>query len=128
MERDAEALLSGEDLTSYALRRCHDQLRMVLSLGRELEVPVALGERVTELCPRLAAVRRPRRGAPRRATHRRTRARRFHRKTAHHELLIEARVNVLMLIRCAPGMCFRAPSAFYRVERLVRPEVPSGRG
>jgi 3-hydroxyisobutyrate dehydrogenase len=49
MERDAVALLSGDDLTSYALGRCHDQLRMVLSLGRELEVPLALGDRVTEL-------------------------------------------------------------------------------
>lgn len=49
MEHDADALLSGDDLTSYALGRCHDQLRSVLSLGRELGVPLALGERVTEL-------------------------------------------------------------------------------
>jgi 3-hydroxyisobutyrate dehydrogenase len=49
MERDADALLSGDGLTSYALGRCHDQLRIVLSLADELEVPLALGERVTEL-------------------------------------------------------------------------------
>lgn len=49
MDRDAVALLSGDDLTGYALERCHEQLRTILTVGDDLQVPLALGERVTEL-------------------------------------------------------------------------------
>ena len=42
--------------------------------------------------------------------------------------LIEARLNVLMLVRCAPGIVLQGPSAFYRVERLVRPRSPQAGG
>lgn len=49
MERDAGALLGGDDLAAYALERCHEQLRTILSVGDDLQVPLALGERVTEL-------------------------------------------------------------------------------
>ena len=104
MERDADALLGGDDLTSYALGRCDDQLRIALSLGGRARG--STGARRTHcraLCPGLAAVRQPRPGAPRRATHRRPRAGRFHSKIAYRELLIEAPLNVLMLVRCAPG-------------------------
>ena len=49
MEHDAPALMRGEDLTSFSLARCVEELAGVLNLGSELDVPLALGERVTEI-------------------------------------------------------------------------------
>jgi 3-hydroxyisobutyrate dehydrogenase-like beta-hydroxyacid dehydrogenase len=37
---DADALLAGDDHTSFALTRCCDQLDAVLSLGAQLEIPL----------------------------------------------------------------------------------------
>lgn len=49
MEQGGRALLTGDDLTTFSLARCHRELADVLTLGEELDVPLALGERVTEL-------------------------------------------------------------------------------
>jgi 3-hydroxyisobutyrate dehydrogenase len=49
MEQDARTLMRGEDLTSFSLAGCVEELSNVLALGTELGVPLALGERVTEL-------------------------------------------------------------------------------
>ena len=49
MEHDAPALMRGENLTSFSLARCVEELAGVLTLGSELDVPLALGERVTEI-------------------------------------------------------------------------------
>ncbi len=49
MEHDARALMRGEDLTSFSLAGCVEELSNVLTLGSELGVPLALGERVSEL-------------------------------------------------------------------------------
>lgn len=49
MERDAPALMRGDDLTSFSLARCHEELAGVLALGAQLDVPLPLTERVTEL-------------------------------------------------------------------------------
>ncbi|MDQ6731226.1 MAG: NAD(P)-dependent oxidoreductase [Actinomycetota bacterium] len=49
MELDAPALMRGENLPSFSLARCLEELSGVLRLGREHEVPLALGERVTEM-------------------------------------------------------------------------------
>jgi 3-hydroxyisobutyrate dehydrogenase len=49
MEQDARALLTGNDLTSFSLGRCRQELAAVLTLGEELNVPLELGERITEL-------------------------------------------------------------------------------
>ena len=49
MERDAPALMRGENLTSFSLARCVEELSGVLSLGSEHGVPLALGERVSEI-------------------------------------------------------------------------------
>lgn len=49
MERDAPALMRGEDLTSFSLARCHEELEGVLALGLQLDVPLALAERVSDL-------------------------------------------------------------------------------
>lgn len=49
MERDAPALLAGDDLTSFSLARCHEELEGVLALGLQLDVPLALAERVSDL-------------------------------------------------------------------------------
>jgi 3-hydroxyisobutyrate dehydrogenase len=49
MERDGPALLRGDDLTSFSLARCHEELGGVLALGEQLKVPLALAERVAEL-------------------------------------------------------------------------------
>jgi 3-hydroxyisobutyrate dehydrogenase len=49
MERDAPALMRGDDRTSFSLARCHEELAGVLALGEQLDVPLALAERVTEL-------------------------------------------------------------------------------
>ncbi len=49
MERDAPALMRGDDLTTFPLARCLAELSDVLSLGVQHEVSLALGERVTEI-------------------------------------------------------------------------------
>jgi 3-hydroxyisobutyrate dehydrogenase len=49
MERDAPALMRGDDLTSFSLARSHEELAGVLALGDQLGVPLALAERATEL-------------------------------------------------------------------------------
>lgn len=49
MEQGGRALLTGDDLTTFSLARCHRELADVLTLGQELDVPLALGECVTEL-------------------------------------------------------------------------------
>jgi 3-hydroxyisobutyrate dehydrogenase-like beta-hydroxyacid dehydrogenase len=49
MERDAPALMRGDDLTSFSLAGCVEELSAVLRLGEELEVPLVLGERVGDL-------------------------------------------------------------------------------
>ena len=49
MEHDARALMRGEDFTSFPLAGCVEELSDVLTLGSGLGVPLALGERVSEL-------------------------------------------------------------------------------
>ena len=49
MERDGPALMRGDNLTSFSLARCVEELSGVLSLGSEHGVPLALGERVSEI-------------------------------------------------------------------------------
>ncbi len=49
MDGDARALLQGDDLTSFSITGCLEELTAVLALGRELEVPLALAQRVTDL-------------------------------------------------------------------------------
>lgn len=89
-------MLSGDDLTSYAFGRCHDQLRIVLSLADELEVPPALGERVPSSIHRPCSdtatwtgSSSPRDLSPNARTS-------ISQQTAHRELLIETPVNVLV--------------------------------
>jgi 3-hydroxyisobutyrate dehydrogenase len=48
-ERDAPALLRGDDLTSFSLARCCEQLGAVLALGEALGVPLELGAQVAAL-------------------------------------------------------------------------------
>lgn len=51
----AHALLDGDDLTSFSLARCCEELSSVLSLGDELEVPLELAGLVSDLhCRALA--------------------------------------------------------------------------
>lgn len=49
LERDASALMRGDDLASFSLARSHEELAGVLALGDQLHVPLALAERATEL-------------------------------------------------------------------------------
>ncbi len=64
MERHAPALMRGDDLTSFSLAGCIEELSAILRLGEELDVPMALGERVADLYSGCAAsLRRPRRRA-----------------------------------------------------------------
>jgi 3-hydroxyisobutyrate dehydrogenase len=49
MERDAPALMRGDDLTTFSLARCHEELANVMVLGAQLDVPLALAGRATEL-------------------------------------------------------------------------------
>jgi 3-hydroxyisobutyrate dehydrogenase len=49
MEEGATALLRGDDLTSFSLVRCHEELAAALAMGEHLGVPLALADRVTEL-------------------------------------------------------------------------------
>jgi 3-hydroxyisobutyrate dehydrogenase len=49
MQRDAPALMRGENYDMFSLARCHEELAGVLALGDQLDVPLPLTERVTEL-------------------------------------------------------------------------------
>lgn len=49
IDREAHALLAGDDLRSFSLAGCAEELHAVMSLGRDFEVPLALAERVTNL-------------------------------------------------------------------------------
>lgn len=49
IERDARSLLAGDDLTTFSLAGCHQELADVLALGDQFHVPLGLAERVTEL-------------------------------------------------------------------------------
>jgi 3-hydroxyisobutyrate dehydrogenase len=55
IERDARSLLTGDDLTSFALTRCCEQLETVLALAEELAVPVELASVVDEVHRRALA-------------------------------------------------------------------------
>jgi 3-hydroxyisobutyrate dehydrogenase len=50
-----QALLAGDDLTSFSLARCCEELASVLSLGDELEVPLELARLVSDLHRRALA-------------------------------------------------------------------------
>jgi 3-hydroxyisobutyrate dehydrogenase len=49
VQRDAQALLAGDDLTAFSLAACHQELVDVLALAQELQVPLGLAERVSEI-------------------------------------------------------------------------------
>ncbi len=49
MEHDAPALMQGDSYEMFSLARCHEELTGVLALGDQLEVPLALAGRATEL-------------------------------------------------------------------------------
>jgi 3-hydroxyisobutyrate dehydrogenase len=49
MDHDAPILMRGDNLTSFSLARCVEELSGVLALGSELGVPMALGQRIAEL-------------------------------------------------------------------------------
>jgi 3-hydroxyisobutyrate dehydrogenase len=49
MERDAPALMRGDIYDMFSLGRCHEELAGVLALGEQLDVPLPLTRRVTEL-------------------------------------------------------------------------------
>jgi 3-hydroxyisobutyrate dehydrogenase len=49
MESDAPALMRGDDYDMFSLARCHEELTGVLALGEQLQVPLAVAERATEL-------------------------------------------------------------------------------
>jgi 3-hydroxyisobutyrate dehydrogenase len=49
MERDAPALMRGDNYDMFSLARCHEELAGVLALGKQLDVPLPLTQRVTEL-------------------------------------------------------------------------------
>jgi len=49
LERDAVALLAGDDLTTFSLARCCEELASALALGSELEVPVDVLSAVTDV-------------------------------------------------------------------------------
>jgi 3-hydroxyisobutyrate dehydrogenase len=49
MEQDAPALMRGDKYDMFSLARCHEELAGVLALGKQLDVPLAVAERVTAL-------------------------------------------------------------------------------
>ena len=49
LTEDAQALLDGDDLTSFSLARCCEELSSVLRLGDELDVPLELAGLVSDL-------------------------------------------------------------------------------
>jgi 3-hydroxyisobutyrate dehydrogenase len=49
MEADAPALLRGDDMPAFEVKRCVDELREVLALARRLDAGAAVAGRVTEL-------------------------------------------------------------------------------
>jgi 3-hydroxyisobutyrate dehydrogenase len=55
LDRDAPALLAGDDLTSFALARCCEQLDTLLAMGEQLAVPLELARVVDEVHRRALA-------------------------------------------------------------------------
>jgi 3-hydroxyisobutyrate dehydrogenase len=55
LERDAPALLAGDDLASFDLARCCEQLDTVLALAKQLAVPLELTNVVDEIHRRALA-------------------------------------------------------------------------
>jgi 3-hydroxyisobutyrate dehydrogenase len=55
MAQDADALLDGDDLSSFALARSCDQLSAVLKLGADLDAPLELASLVADLHRRALA-------------------------------------------------------------------------
>ena len=49
IEHEAQSLLTGDDLTSFALTRCCEQLEAVLALAEQLAVPVELASVVDQV-------------------------------------------------------------------------------
>jgi 3-hydroxyisobutyrate dehydrogenase len=49
LEHDARSLLAGDDLTSFSLARCCEELTSVLALGEELQVPLPVAAAVSEV-------------------------------------------------------------------------------
>jgi 3-hydroxyisobutyrate dehydrogenase-like beta-hydroxyacid dehydrogenase len=49
MDRDAGALLAGDDLASFSLAGCVEELNAITTLAGELKVPLALGSRIADL-------------------------------------------------------------------------------
>ncbi len=49
MDHEAHALLAGNDLDSFSLVGCVEELHAVMELGRKFETPLNLGERVMSL-------------------------------------------------------------------------------
>jgi 3-hydroxyisobutyrate dehydrogenase len=49
IERDARSLLAGDDLTSFGLARCCEQLETVVALANQLAVPLELTSAVDEV-------------------------------------------------------------------------------
>jgi 3-hydroxyisobutyrate dehydrogenase len=49
MDREARALLVGDDLDSFSLSGCVEELHAVMAIGRDFDVPLALAERVTTM-------------------------------------------------------------------------------
>ena len=49
MDREALALLAGDDLESFSLAGCVEELNAVMELSREFDMPFSLGERVMSL-------------------------------------------------------------------------------
>jgi 3-hydroxyisobutyrate dehydrogenase len=49
MEADAPRLMQGDDLTSFSLARCLEELEGALELGDSLGVPMAMGQRIAAI-------------------------------------------------------------------------------
>jgi 3-hydroxyisobutyrate dehydrogenase-like beta-hydroxyacid dehydrogenase len=49
MDVEAPVLLRGEDLTSFSISRCHEEVTATLGLARDLGVPMPTAERVAEI-------------------------------------------------------------------------------
>jgi 3-hydroxyisobutyrate dehydrogenase len=49
MAEDADALLNGDDLTSFSLGRCVEELESVIAVGDKLGVPLELGALIEDL-------------------------------------------------------------------------------
>jgi 3-hydroxyisobutyrate dehydrogenase len=49
LTEDADALLNGDDLTSFSLGRCVEELESVIAVGDKLGVPLELGALIEDL-------------------------------------------------------------------------------